>query len=155
MIREKGYIVDLCTDRAVNFIERNRSKPFFCYVPFTTPHSPWSVPEKYWDRFKGRSIGQKATEADQENLDHTRCALAMLENQDDNVGRVLAKLDALGLRENTIVVYFSDNGPNTWRWNDGMKGRKGSVDEGGIRSPAMLRWPAWHGSAANRWMAPT
>ena len=141
MIREKGYIVDLCTDRAVNFIERNRNKPFFCYVPFTTPHSPWSVPEKYWDRFKGRSIGQKATEADQENLDQTRCALAMLENQDDNVGRVLAKLDTLGLRENTIVVYFSDNGPNTWRWNDGMKGRKGSVDEGGIRSPAMLRWP--------------
>lgn len=142
MIREKGYIVDLCTDRAVSFIERNRNKPFLCYVPFTTPHSPWSVPEKYWDRFKGRSIGQQATEAEQENLDHTRCALAMLENQDDNVGRVLAKLDALGLRENTIVVYFSDNGPNTWRWNDGMKGRKGSVDEGGIRSPAMLRWPA-------------
>ncbi|MFM9031404.1 MAG: sulfatase-like hydrolase/transferase, partial [Opitutaceae bacterium] len=123
MIREKGYIVDLCTDRALTFIERNRSKPFFCYVPFTTPHSPWSVPEKYWDRLKGRAIGQKATEADQENFDQTRCALAMLENQDDNVGRVLAKLDALGLRENTIVVYFSDNGPNTWRWNDGMKGR--------------------------------
>ena len=77
-----------------------------------------------------------------EDLPVTRCALAMLENQDDNVGRVLAKLDALGLRENTIVVYFSDNGPNSWRWNGGMKGRKGSVDEGGIRSPAMVSWPA-------------
>ena len=142
MIREKGYIVDLCTDRAVAFIERNRARPFLCYVPFTTPHSPWSVPEKYWDRFKGRAITQTATEPGQENLDHTRCALAMVENQDDNVGRVLRKLEELGLRENTIVVYFSDNGPNSWRWNDGMKGRKGTLDEGGIRSPTMLSWPA-------------
>jgi arylsulfatase A-like enzyme len=141
MIREKGYIVDLCTDRAVAFIERNRTRPFFCYVPFTTPHSPWSVPEKHWDRFKGRAIAQPATEAGQENLDHTRCALAMVENQDDNVGRVLRRLDELGLRDNTIVVYFSDNGPNSWRWNDGMKGRKGTLDEGGIRSPTMLSWP--------------
>jgi hypothetical protein len=142
MIREKGYIVDLCTDRAIGFIEKNRSKPFLCYVPFTTPHSPWSVPEKYWDRFKGRTLSQRATEADQEVPDQTRCALAMLENQDDNVGRVLRRLDELGLRENTIVLYFSDNGPNSWRWNGGMKGRKGSVEEGGIRSPAMLSWPA-------------
>jgi hypothetical protein len=65
----------------------------------------------------------------------------MLENQDENVGRVLRKLDALGLRDNTIVVYFSDNGPNSWRWNGGMKGRKGSVDEGGNRSPLLVRWP--------------
>ena len=142
MIREKGYIVDLCTDRAIGFIEKNRSKPFLCYVPFTTPHSPWSVPEKYWERFKGRAIGQRATEAEQEVPDHTRCALAMLENQDDNVGRVLRRLEELGLRENTIVFYFSDNGPNSWRWNGGMKGRKGTLDEGGIRSPAMMSWPA-------------
>ncbi len=142
MIREKGYIVDLCTDRAVAFIERNRARPFFCYVPFTTPHSPWSVPEKYWERFKDRAISQTATEPGQENLDHTRCALAMVENQDDNVGRVLRKLKELGLRENTIIVYFSDNGPNSWRWNGGMKGRKGALDEGGIRSPTMLSWPA-------------
>jgi Sulfatase len=65
----------------------------------------------------------------------------MLENQDANVGRVLQRLDELKLRENTIVVYFSDNGPNTARWNDGMKGRKGSTDEGGLRSPLMMRWP--------------
>jgi hypothetical protein len=66
----------------------------------------------------------------------------MLENQDGNVGRVLAKLDEHGLRENTIVVYFSDNGPNSWRFNGGMKGRKGSTDEGGVRSVCFLRWPA-------------
>ena len=77
-----------------------------------------------------------------ENVDETRCALAMIENQDANVGRVLSKLDELGLAANTIVLYFSDNGPNSWRWNGGMKGRKGTTDDGGVRSTCFLRWPA-------------
>lgn len=142
MIRARGYIVDVCTDRAIDFIQRNQSKPFFCYVPFTTPHSPWAAPQQDWLRFKDKPISQTATLADQEKLDETRCALAMIENQDANVGRVLAKLDELNLADNTIVVYFSDNGPNSWRWNGGMKGRKGSTDEGGVRSTCFVRWPA-------------
>lgn len=142
MIKTEGYIVDVCTDRALDFIERNHRQPFFVYVPFTTPHSPWAVPEKDWARFKNKPITQPATNPAQENADHTRCALAMLENQDWNVGRVLAKLAEHGLTENTIVLYFSDNGPNSFRWTGGMKGRKGSTDEGGIRSPGFLRWPA-------------
>ena len=142
IVRTKGYIVDVCTERALSFIERNKSQPFFCYVPFTTPHSPWAVPDEYWQQFKDKPIPQQATLPDQEDLDHTRCALAMLANQDWNVGRVLAKLEELRLAENTIVVYFSDNGPNSWRWNGGMKGRKGSTDEGGIRSVCSIKWPA-------------
>lgn len=142
MIRSRGYIVDVCTDRAVEFIDKNKSKPFLCYVPFTTPHSPWAAPDQDWRKFKDKPITQRATLLDQENVDETRCALAMIENQDRNVGRVLSKLTELGLGENTIVLYFSDNGPNSWRWNGGMKGRKGSTDEGGIRSTCFLRWPA-------------
>jgi len=65
-----------------------------------------------------------------------------VENIDWNVGRVLAKLKDLKLDNDTIVVYFSDNGPNSWRWNGGMKGRKGQVDEGGVRSPLFVRWPS-------------
>ena len=141
MVRTKGYIVDVCTDRAIDFIERNQSKPFFCYVPFTTPHSPWAAPEENWRRYQDKPIEQRGTLPEQENIAETRCALAMLENQDHNVGRVLKKLDELGLTDDTIVVYFSDNGPNSWRWNGGMKGRKGSVDEGGVRSVCFLRWP--------------
>ena len=141
-VRTEGYIVDVCTDRALDFIERNRSRSFFCYVPFTTPHSPWAVPDQFWQRYRDQPITQRATQPDQEDLDHTRCALAMLENQDGNVGRVLAKLDEHGLRQNTIIVYFSDNGPNSWRYNGGMKGRKGSTDEGGVRSVCFIRWPA-------------
>jgi len=141
MVRTEGYIVDVCTDRAIDFIDRHREGPFFCYVPFTTPHSPWAVPEEYWERFREAEVTQRSTLPDQEDLDHTRCALAMMENQDWNVGRVLDKLEELGLAEDTIVFYFSDNGPNSWRWNGGMKGRKGQLDEGGVRSVAYLRWP--------------
>jgi arylsulfatase A-like enzyme len=141
MIRTQGYIVDVCTDRALDFIKRNRHRPFFCYVPFTTPHSPWAVPEEYWRRLQNRPLSQTATRPEQDDPDHTRCALAMMENQDWNVGRVLGQLADLGLADNTVVLYFSDNGPNSWRWNGGMKGRKGSTDEGGVRSVAYLRWP--------------
>ncbi|WP_231749272.1 arylsulfatase [Tautonia plasticadhaerens] len=141
-VRDRGYIVDLCTDRALSFIEAHRDGPFFCYVPFTTPHSPWAVPEAYWERFEDAPVEQRATVPDREVLDQTRCALAMLENQDWNVGRVLRKIDELELSEDTIVVYFSDNGPNSWRWNGGMRGRKGSTDEGGVRSPCFVRWPS-------------
>lgn len=152
MERARGYIVDVCTDAALEFIGRHRARPFLCYVPFTTPHSPWSVPDEYWRRFRDRPITRRATVPGQEDVDQTRCALAMMENQDDNVGRVLRRLDELGLRENTIVVYFSDNGPNTWRWNGGMKGRKGGLDDGSVRSPCFIRWPA--GLPAGRSVTP-
>ncbi|MBL9156238.1 MAG: arylsulfatase [Verrucomicrobiales bacterium] len=142
MIKTHGYIVDVCTDKALAFIDQHREKPFFCYVPFTTPHSPWAAPEKDWARFKDKPITQTATLADQEIADETRCALAMVENQDWNVGRILTKLKDLGLEENTIVLYFSDNGPNSMRWTGGMKGKKGQTDEGGVRSVCYLKWPA-------------
>jgi arylsulfatase A-like enzyme len=142
MIRSRGYIVDVCTDRALRFIDKHQDRPFFCYIPFTTPHSPWSVPEDDWLRFKDKPISQRATEQGKEKIDETRCVLAMMENQDQNVGRVLAKLDELKLSENTIVVYFSDNGPKSARWTGGMKGIKGGTDEGSVRSVCYLRWPA-------------
>lgn len=142
MEQAKGYIVDACTDEALAFIERNRQRPFFCYVPFTTPHSPWAAPAKDWQRFKDMPIAQSATRPNLEVPDETRCALAMMENQDWNVGRVLRKLDDLRLADNTIVLYFSDNGPNSWRWNGGMAGKKGGTDEGSVRSVCFFRWPA-------------
>ena len=64
----------------------------------------------------------------------------MCENIDWNVGRIVTKVEELGLSENTVIVYFFDNGPNSWRWNGGMKGRKGSTDEGGVRSPLFSYW---------------
>ncbi|MCY2973853.1 MAG: arylsulfatase [Planctomycetota bacterium] len=141
MIRTEGYIADVCTDRALSFIDKNKTKPFFCYVPFTTPHSPWAAPPQDWKRFQDKPITQTATDPSKEVLDETRCALAMIENQDMNVGRVLAMLKEHKIDDNTIVVYFSDNGPNTMRWTGGMKGKKATTDEGGVRSVCYVRWP--------------
>ena len=140
-VRGNGFIIDDLTDHALGFIKQNRDRPFFCYVPFNTPHTPFQVPDRYWDRFKNRPIEMRHRDPEKEELVRTRCALAMCENIDWNVGRLLRQLDDLQLAENTIVIYYSDNGPNGWRWNGGMKGRKGSTDEGGVRVPFMIRWP--------------
>ncbi len=88
--------------------------------------------------------GSRHAGPQREDLAMTRAALAMCENIDWNVGRVLQKLDELKLADNTIVLYFSDNGPNSWRWNGGMKGRKGSTDEGGVRSPLLRALAGTH-----------
>lgn len=141
LTRGKGFIVDDLTDRAMAFMEQNRARPFFCYLPVNTPHSPMQVPEKFYAKFAQFEPAMKATNPAQEDVAFTRAALAMVENLDWNVGRVLAKLKELNLENDTIVVFFCDNGPNSWRWNGGMKGRKGSVDEGGVRSPLLIRWP--------------
>ncbi|MHC4073767.1 MAG: sulfatase-like hydrolase/transferase [Planctomycetota bacterium] len=141
IVRGKGYIIDDLTDHALEFIEKNRNRPFFCYLPYNTPHSPMQVPDRFFDRFKDNPIKMRNRNPQNEQLEKTRCALAMCENIDWNVGRVLKKLEDLQLAGNTIVIYFSDNGPNSWRWNGGMKGRKGSTDEGGVRVPCAIRWP--------------
>lgn len=140
-VRGQGYLIDDLTDHALRFIEQHKDRPFFVYLPYNTPHSPMQVPDPFWDRFKQKELSLRHYLPRQEELDMTRAALAMCENIDFNVGRVLARLDELGLRDQTIVVYFSDNGPNSWRWNGGMKGRKGSTDEGGVRSPLLVRYP--------------
>lgn len=141
LVQGDGYLVDDFTNRAMNFIEENQNQPFFVYLPMPTPHAPMQVPDKYWDRLKERPISLQATEADKEDKQFTRAALAMVECIDDNVGRLLRKLDALSLSTETIVVFFCDNGPNSHRWNGGMKGKKATTDEGGVRSPMFLSWP--------------
>jgi len=98
------------------------------------------VPDKWFAKYDDLDITQGGTIPDREKVEHTRAALAMCENIDWNVGRIMDQLDKLGLEENTIVLYLSDNGPNGHRWNGGMKGTKGSTDEGGIRSPLIMNW---------------
>jgi arylsulfatase A len=126
----KGYITDVLTDEAIAFLERRRAGPFFCYVPYNAPHSPFQVPDALFEKYKARGFG-----------DRDASVYGMVENVDANVGRLLKKLEDLGLARDTIVVFLTDNGPNTDRFNGGMKGRKGSVHEGGIRVPLFLRWP--------------
>ncbi|MEM9366131.1 MAG: arylsulfatase [Planctomycetota bacterium] len=143
IIRGDGFCIDDFTNRAMAFIEQSveQDKPFFAYLPYNTPHSPMQVPDRFWNKFENADLELHDREANRENLVHTRAALAMCENIDWNVGRLLKKLDELKVTEDTIVVYFCDNGPNGRRWNGDMKGRKGSTDEGGVRSPMLIRWP--------------
>lgn len=135
-----GFLADDLTDQAIRFASTDASKPFFCYLAYNTPHSPMQVPDAYWDRLKRVDLKLKGTGPQKEDVAFTRAALAMVENLDDNVGRLLKSLSERKLADNTIVVYFHDNGPNSQRWNGGMKGRKGSTDEGGVRSPLFVRW---------------
>jgi hypothetical protein len=99
------------------------------------------VPDRWWQKFAEMTLVSRHRDPELEELNHIRAALAMSENIDWNVGRVLERLEDLGVDDNTIVLYLTDNGPNGWRWNGGMKGRKGSTDEGGVRSPLFIRWP--------------
>jgi arylsulfatase A-like enzyme len=143
IVQGEGYLPDDITGRAIDFIEKNRNGPFFLYIPQITPHSPMQVPDKWWDKFKDRQLEMFTDVRYTEDLQFTRAALAMCENIDWNVGRVMEKLREEGLEENTIILYLTDNGPNSFRWNGGMKGRKGSTDEGGVKSPLIIRWPGF------------
>jgi arylsulfatase A-like enzyme len=141
LVEGNGYVVNDFTERAMDYIEQNKDEPFFVYLPYNTPHTPMQVPDRWWDKFKDMELTQDFQDRELEKLDHTRAALAMSENIDWNVGRLMEKLDELKLAENTMVLYFSDNGPAGPRYNGGMRGRKGTTDEGGVRSPLVMRWP--------------
>ena len=129
-VETEGYITDVLTDSALAFIDRHRDEPFFCYVPYNAPHGPFQVPDAYFDRYKARGLDDK-----------NAAVYGMVENIDDNLGRLLGKLDEAGIAENTIVLFLTDNGPNGDRYNGDMRGRKGSVHEGGVRVPLFVRWP--------------
>lgn len=128
-VSTKGYITDVLTEKALDFIGNNKKQPFFCYVPYNAPHSPHQVPDKYFDKYKAKGLD-----------DELASIYGMCDNMDENIGKLLKKLDDSGLSENTIVIFMTDNGPNGVRYNANMKGIKGSVDEGGVRVPCFVRW---------------
>ena len=151
LVKGKGFIIDDFTNHGIEFIKKNKNNPFFLYLPFNTPHSPMQVPDKFWNKFKDKQLIQKGTMSKNVNdkslgtsrdkgTNHTKAALAMCENIDWNIGRILKTLESLNIDEKTIIVFLSDNGPNGHRWNGDMKGIKGSTDEGGVRSPMIINW---------------
>jgi len=150
LVKGKGFITDDLTNHGIEFIKKNKNNPFFLYMPFNTPHSPMQVPDKYWNKFKNKDLTQKGTLSDMpddkysgtnsKGENHSKAALAMCENIDWNVGRIIETLESQKIIDNTIIIYLSDNGPNGHRWNGEMKGIKGSTDEGGTRSPMIISW---------------
>ncbi|MCB1224847.1 MAG: arylsulfatase [Verrucomicrobiales bacterium] len=131
MVTRKGYITDIFTDAAMDFIREKKDQPFLCYIPYNAPHSPWIAPPELWKKYQAKNL-PTPEEAN---------AYAMVENIDSNIGRILALLDELNLTQDTIVIFTTDNGPNSDRYNGGMRGRKGSTHEGGVRVPFFIRWP--------------
>jgi arylsulfatase A len=135
MIRTEGYIADIFTDRAIDFIREKQNEPFFCYLAYNTPHSPFQVPDPYFDMYI-----DKVTDPDSALRIMNASVFGMVRNIDDNVGRLMNTLKELDLEENTVVVFLTDNGPNTQRFNGDMKGRKGWVNDGGVRVPCFIQW---------------
>jgi len=135
-VRREGYFTDLATDEAIKFIDKHADEPFFLYVPYTAPHSPFQGPDDYrpyplpldsplWNQGKAPPD----------------VYITMIEHMDKCIGRILRALDERGLTGNTVVVFSSDNGGTGSARNSPLSKIKGSTFEGGIRVPAMARWP--------------
>lgn len=141
IVKGNGFLVDDIFDHGMEFISEQRDKPFLLYLPVNTPHSPMQVPDRFWKKFGESTLGMNYHGNEVEDELFTRAALAMVENIDWNIGRLTKHLKENGLEGNTIVVFMSDNGPAGWRWNGNMRGKKGSTDEGGVKSPFFIKWP--------------
>ncbi|MCB1123605.1 MAG: sulfatase-like hydrolase/transferase, partial [Verrucomicrobiae bacterium] len=127
-----GFITEILTEAAMDWMgeQIERDQPFFCYLPYNTPHTPALVPEAYWRPFEERGVGRWEA-----------AIYGMVRVLDEQIGRLLAFLEEQGVADDTLVIFMSDNGPVTWRYNAGLRGKKGSVYEGGIRVPCFIRWP--------------
>ncbi len=135
----EGYCDDIFTDAAMDFISQQSDQPFFAYLATNLPHFPLDVPDEKADPYRKMGLHE----------DNAR-TYGMITNIDDNVGRILAKIEELGIAENTIVIFLSDNGPRHRRTkNDvypgryvaNLRGTKTSVYENGTRVPFFIRWP--------------
>ncbi|MFN0104126.1 MAG: arylsulfatase [Bryobacteraceae bacterium] len=125
-----GYCTDIFFHEAIQFIDRHQSEPFFLYIPTNAPHTPLEIDDKYVAPFRGKGLDET-----------TEKVYGMVRNLDDNVGRLLEQIKRTGNEPNTILIFMTDNGPQQPRYVAGMRGRKGTVYQGGIRVPFFLRWP--------------
>ena len=144
-----GYCSDIFASNAVDFLEKNRNRPFFCYLAFNAPHTPLQVPERYYNMYHDtdpstgfENDNRPFPQMSEKDREDARKVYAMVTNIDDNIGRILRKLQDLNIADNTVVIFVTDNGPQQNRYTAGMRGLKGSVYNGGVRVPFLLRYPA-------------
>lgn len=129
--RDEGYSTDLIGREAAVFIDESPAdQPFFLYIPFNAPHDPMQAKEA--------DLAKYAKVVDEKR----RIYSAMVDSMDQAIGKVLEALERKKVAENTFVLFFSDNGALRWGNNKPWRSGKGSVYEGGVRTPALVRWPA-------------
>ena len=128
-----GYCTDVWFDGAMKFIEANKNRPFFCYLPTNAPHGPYNVAAEYMNPYLDKGLPESQARF-----------YGMITNIDDNMARLMRRLKELNLEENTILIFMTDNGSSGNGYNAGMRGKKGSEYDGGHRVPCFIRWPAGH-----------
>ncbi|MEE8451321.1 MAG: arylsulfatase [Thermoguttaceae bacterium] len=135
-----GYCTDVWFREATKYVEKNTDRPFFLYLATNAPHGPYYVDDKYSDPYEAAGLPKTMAKF-----------YGMITNIDENLGRFRARLDELGLTENTLLIFMTDNGTTAgWidqkagfkYYNAGMRGWKGSEWDGGHRVPCFFHWPA-------------
>jgi len=133
---EEGYVTDLITNHALNFMEKNKDNPFFLYLPHEAPHYPYQGRNDKADRLPGNEFPPLGSRPDKK-----QAYKEMVEIMDENIGWILGKLEELELNQNTLVIFCSDNGATNMGSNGYLNGFKGSLWEGGHRVPAIVWYP--------------
>lgn len=135
LANERGYVTHLITQHAVSFIEKHASDPFVLYLPHEAPHYPFQGPDDEGFRIVHQQVPEK-----RDSMQIKKAYREMVQEMDAGIGEVLQALDRLGLAENTVVLFFSDNGAARYGSNGVFRGWKGGLWEGGIRVPAIAWW---------------
>jgi arylsulfatase A-like enzyme len=147
VVQTHGYVSDVLTEAAINFVTAKSDKPFFTYLAFNCPHTPLEVKDEDVKPYKAMDLGLDQFPQigfpirGKYSEDDTAKIYGMVSNIDANLGLLFKKLDDAKLADNTLVIFLTDNGPQQPRWNAGFRGLKGTVYEGGVRVPFYARWP--------------